>query len=207
MEATGFGVMHVDEQRPHHLVPGKAQGPAGHAGKPDMALASMGIYVFSTQLPVRPAAPRRRRSELGARFRQGHHPLPGEQRQGGRAPLRRSPASSPTTRPRPTGATSARSTPTGRPISTSPTSSRRSTSTTRAGRSGPMPRSRRRPSSSTTRTAGAAWRSTRWSPAAASSPAPACAARCCSPACASTPTPRSRRRWCCPMSTSAATPG
>ena len=30
----------------------------------------------------------------------------------------------------------------------------------------------------------------RWSRAAASSPAPACGARCCSPACASTPTPR-----------------
>ena len=40
------------------------------------------------------------------------------------------------------------------------------------GRSGPMPRSRRRPSSCMTRTAGAAWRSARWSPAAASSPAP-----------------------------------
>ena len=34
MEATGFGVMHVDEQRPHHLVPGEAQGPAGHPGQP-----------------------------------------------------------------------------------------------------------------------------------------------------------------------------
>ena len=72
----------------------------------------------------------------------------------------------------PTGATSARSTPIGRPISTSPTSSRSSISTTATGRSGPMPRSRRRPSSCMTRTAGAARRSTRWSRATASSRAP-----------------------------------
>ena len=50
--------------------------------KPDMALASMGIYVFATQVPVRPAAPRRRRSQLQPRFRQGHHPVSGEARQG-----------------------------------------------------------------------------------------------------------------------------
>ena len=34
--------------------------------KPDVALASMGIYVFETRVPVRPAAPRRRRSAARA---------------------------------------------------------------------------------------------------------------------------------------------
>ena len=33
MEATGFGVMHVDEQRPHHRLRRKAEGPAGDAGQ------------------------------------------------------------------------------------------------------------------------------------------------------------------------------
>ena len=80
----------------------------------------------------------------------------------------------------------------------------RSTSTTASGRSGPMARSRRRPSSCTTWMAGAARRSARWSPAAASSPARRCAIRCCSPACACTPSPASRTPSCCPMSTSAA---
>ena len=56
---------------------------------PDMALASMGIYVFETQVPVRAAAPRRRRPELEPRLRQGHHPLPGQERQGRGASLRR----------------------------------------------------------------------------------------------------------------------
>ena len=84
---------------------------------PDMALASMGIYVFATQVPVRPAAPRRRRPELQPRFRQGHHSLPGEARQGGGASLHAL-LRALRPRPRPTGATSARSTPTGRRTST-----------------------------------------------------------------------------------------
>jgi glucose-1-phosphate adenylyltransferase len=48
MEATGFGVMHVDEHdRIVHFLE-KPQDPPGIPGKPDMALASMGIYVFKT---------------------------------------------------------------------------------------------------------------------------------------------------------------
>ena len=42
--------------------------------QPDRALASMGIYVFDTEFLIAAAAARRRRSELLARFRQGHHP-------------------------------------------------------------------------------------------------------------------------------------
>ena len=55
-------------------------------------------------------------------------------------------------------------------------------------------------SSSTTWTAGAASRSPRWSRAAASSPARRSRARCCSPAGASIPIRRSTRRSSCPMS-------
>jgi glucose-1-phosphate adenylyltransferase len=49
MEAVGFGVMHVDEQdRIKHFVE-KPKDPPGIPGQPDMALASMGIYVFETK--------------------------------------------------------------------------------------------------------------------------------------------------------------
>lgn len=49
MEATGFGVMHVDEHdRIVHFLEKPADPPA-IPGQPDMALASMGIYVFKTQ--------------------------------------------------------------------------------------------------------------------------------------------------------------
>ena len=85
---------------------------------PDMALASMGIYVFETRVPDRAAAPRRGRPGLEPRFRQGHHPLHRQERQGRGASLHRAPACARPTRRRPTGATSARSTPTGRPTST-----------------------------------------------------------------------------------------
>jgi glucose-1-phosphate adenylyltransferase len=52
MEATGFGVMHVDEQdRIMHFVE-KPKDPPGIPGQPDMALASMGIYVFETKLLI-----------------------------------------------------------------------------------------------------------------------------------------------------------
>ena len=34
MEATGFGVMHVDAQRPHHRLRREADGPARHPGQP-----------------------------------------------------------------------------------------------------------------------------------------------------------------------------
>ena len=48
MEATGFGVMHVDEtDRIVHFVE-KPADPPGIPGNPGFALASMGIYVFKT---------------------------------------------------------------------------------------------------------------------------------------------------------------
>jgi glucose-1-phosphate adenylyltransferase len=49
MEATGFGVMHVDEQDTITAFVEKPADPPGIPGQPDLALASMGIYVFRTR--------------------------------------------------------------------------------------------------------------------------------------------------------------
>ena len=122
MEATGFGVMHVDEKDQIIAFVEKPADPPGIPDKPDMALASMGIYVFHTKFLMDAAAPRCRRSRIQPRFRQGHHPLHRQERQGRRPPLRQVLRALRLPRTRPIGATSARSTPIGRPISTSPTS-------------------------------------------------------------------------------------
>jgi glucose-1-phosphate adenylyltransferase len=49
MEATGFGVMHIDESDRIVSFLEKPKDPPGIPDKPDMALASMGIYVFETK--------------------------------------------------------------------------------------------------------------------------------------------------------------
>jgi len=48
-EASGFGVMHVDGEDRIHTFLEKPKDPPGMPDKPDMALASMGIYVFETK--------------------------------------------------------------------------------------------------------------------------------------------------------------
>lgn len=47
-EATGFGVMHVDDEDRIVAFVEKPKDPPGMPDKPDFALASMGIYVFRT---------------------------------------------------------------------------------------------------------------------------------------------------------------
>jgi glucose-1-phosphate adenylyltransferase len=49
MEAVGFGVMHVDEQDVITAFVEKPADPPSIPGQPDVALASMGIYVFQTR--------------------------------------------------------------------------------------------------------------------------------------------------------------
>jgi glucose-1-phosphate adenylyltransferase len=49
MEATGFGVMHVDKHDTITAFVEKPADPPGIPGNPEMALASMGIYVFETR--------------------------------------------------------------------------------------------------------------------------------------------------------------
>jgi len=48
MDATGFGVMHVNEQDEIVAFVEKPADPPAMPGNPDVALASMGIYVFNT---------------------------------------------------------------------------------------------------------------------------------------------------------------
>jgi glucose-1-phosphate adenylyltransferase len=52
MEATGFGVMHVDEEDRLISFLEKPKDPPGMPDNPDMALASMGIYVFETRFLI-----------------------------------------------------------------------------------------------------------------------------------------------------------
>jgi glucose-1-phosphate adenylyltransferase len=52
MEATGFGVMHVDEQDRIVDFLEKPADPPGMPDKPEVALASMGIYVFETDFLI-----------------------------------------------------------------------------------------------------------------------------------------------------------
>ncbi len=49
MEAVGFGVMHVDEKDQIVAFVEKPKDPPAIPGQPDLALASMGIYVFRTK--------------------------------------------------------------------------------------------------------------------------------------------------------------
>jgi glucose-1-phosphate adenylyltransferase len=49
MEATGFGVMHVDTEDTITAFVEKPKDPPGIPGNEEMALASMGIYVFETR--------------------------------------------------------------------------------------------------------------------------------------------------------------
>ena len=51
-EATGFGVMHVDENDRILSFLEKPKDPPPMPGRPDVALCSMGIYVFETNLLV-----------------------------------------------------------------------------------------------------------------------------------------------------------
>jgi glucose-1-phosphate adenylyltransferase len=49
MEATGFGVMHIDEKNRIIDFFEKPEDPPAMPGRPDVALASMGIYVFERE--------------------------------------------------------------------------------------------------------------------------------------------------------------
>jgi glucose-1-phosphate adenylyltransferase len=53
MEATGFGVMSVDDGLNITKFTEKPADPESVPGKPDVALASMGIYIFSTEFLAR----------------------------------------------------------------------------------------------------------------------------------------------------------
>ena len=87
MEATGFGVMHVDETDRIVEFVEKPKDPPGMPDKPDMALASMGIYVFETKFLFEQLRRDAADPEFEPRFRQGHHSLCRQARQSGGASL------------------------------------------------------------------------------------------------------------------------
>ena len=80
-------------ERPHHRVPREAEGSAADARQartsrsPAWASTSSRRTFLIDQLQAR-----RRRPEFEPRLRQGHHSLPGQERQSGRAPLLAAPA-------------------------------------------------------------------------------------------------------------------
>ena len=51
-EAKEFGVMHVNEERQVHAFVEKPANPPSIPGRPDAALASMGIYIFNTNFLI-----------------------------------------------------------------------------------------------------------------------------------------------------------
>jgi glucose-1-phosphate adenylyltransferase len=158
MEATGFGVMHVDEHdRIIAFVEKPADPPASRAS-PTSRSPRWASTSSNTRFLMERAAPRRGRPRLEPRLRQGHHPLHRQARQGGGAPLHRVLRA---LEPR-GGRLLARRRHGRRLLGGQHRPHRRVPELDlydATGRSGPMPRSRRRPSSCTTTTAGAAWRS------------------------------------------------
>ena len=86
-EATAFGVMHVDAENTIFEFLEKPKNPPPMPGQPDVALCSMGIYVFETSFLIDLLEGRRSRSRFEPRLRQGHHPPHRQERQSRRAPL------------------------------------------------------------------------------------------------------------------------
>ena len=80
MEAVAFGVMAVDDERRITAFVEKPADPPAMPGQPDIALASMGIYVFDAEYLYRLLEEDMRRPRLEPRLRQGHHPARGAPR-------------------------------------------------------------------------------------------------------------------------------
>ena len=87
MEATGFGVMHVDENDRIVAFVEKPADPPGIPGNEDFALASMGIYVFHTRFLMEVLRQDAEAADFEPGLRQGHHSLYRRARQSGRAPV------------------------------------------------------------------------------------------------------------------------
>ena len=96
----------------------KPDDPPTMPGKPDTLPGQHGHLCVRHQIPVRSAAPRRRRPQFQPRFRQGHHSLYRQARQGRGASVLAVLRALDARKSGPIGAMSARSTPIGRPIST-----------------------------------------------------------------------------------------
>ena len=86
-EATAFGVMHIDAKDNIIAFLEKPKNPPPMPGKPDVALVQHGHLCIRDVIPDRASEARRGGSEFEPRFRQGHHSLPGQERQSGGASL------------------------------------------------------------------------------------------------------------------------
>ena len=190
-EASGFGVMHIDDRDVIVSFLEKPADPPPMPGQPDKSLASMGIYVFESKFLFEEL--RRDAEDPNSSHDFGKDIIPHIVKHGRAVAHQFSRSCVRSTMIHAAiGATSERWMPIGPPISTSPISCPSSISTTGPGRSGPMPKSHRPPSSSTTRMSGAARRSPRWFPEDASFPAPRSGDPCCSPVCMFIPTAKSK---------------
>ena len=162
---TAFGVIQAAaDGRTIEAFLEKPADPPGMPGQPDLAFASMGIYVFTHRRARGRAAQGRGRRRQPARHGRRHRA------DAGRRTARRRSTTSWTTRcparrtaTPATGATSGRWTPTSRRTWTCAPCTRSSTCTTPGGRSSRTSRRSRRPSSCTTAATGSAGRSTAWS--------------------------------------------
>ena len=130
MEATGFGVMHVDDEG--HRSPPSSRSPPTRPASPASPTWRSPRWASTSSAPSSSptccaATPRpRARAATSARTSSPTSSSTARRSPTASAP----PACAPAPKRSPTGATSAPSTPTGRPTSTSPTSSPSSTSTT-----------------------------------------------------------------------------
>ena len=77
-EASDFGVMAVDDTMRIVDFQEKPRHPPAMAGKPDRALASMGVYVFTADFLYAELERDHHDPESEPRFRQGHHSATGE---------------------------------------------------------------------------------------------------------------------------------
>ena len=193
MEATGFGVMHVDADDRIIDFLEKPADPPGMPDKPEIALASMGIYVFETEFLFDQL--RRDADDPNSSHDFGKDIIPYLVKHG-KAVAHRFPESCVRSRVGEGGLLARRRH--DRRLLGGQHRPHRLRAGARplrpaTGRSGPTPRSRRRPSSSTTRTAGAAWRSSSLvSGGCIDLGLRGSTSRCCSPACTPTPTASSR---------------
>ena len=116
-DATGFGVMEIDESNRIISFLEKPKDPPGMPGKPDRALASMGIYVFNTGFLFDQL--RRDNADPNSSHDFGKDIIPRLVVEGRPSPTTsRAPACAPPPRRPPIGATSARSIPISRRTST-----------------------------------------------------------------------------------------
>jgi ADP-glucose pyrophosphorylase len=206
-EAKGFGVMAINEQR--HIVQfvEKPADPPAMPDNPDLALASMGIYVFSADYLYRLLEEDAADPESDHDFGKNLIPKAVSEGQALAHPFSMSAiANPPYSRPywRDVGTVDAYWAANLDLASTTPELNMYDS---RTGRSGPTRSSCRRRSSCTMKMAAAARPSTRWCRAAASCPVRRCATRCCFPTCWCARTARSTRQWCCRTCRSAAAAG